>query len=151
MARDVNDFTDEVEAWDFPTFHGLCGQRVGADASRGDFCLLVAFGAGGGEGPVVELALQLVEGVVGPIWWWGGFEEVFCEAGWELRSQSGFGCAEVSTGVGFAECGEEVVVGGPGDSDWFRPVPIRGDLQDGWAAESAMGEEEFFSEASFAD
>jgi hypothetical protein len=23
MARDVNDFTDEVEAWDIATFHGL--------------------------------------------------------------------------------------------------------------------------------
>ena len=151
MAGDVDDFADEVEAWNIATFHGLGGEGVGADASRGDFCLVVAFGVCGGEGPCVEAAIELVQGVIGPVRRWGGFEEALGEAGWEAHSERGFGGVEVAAGAGFAEGGEEVLVGGPVDFDWLRTVPVGGDLEDGGTAESAMREEQLFSEASLAD
>ena len=155
MTGDVDDFADEVEAGDIQTFHGLCGEGVGRDAARGDFCLFEAFGAGGVEGPGVELTLELIEGVVGPVGGGGQVQETVGETGWELGSERGPGRREVAAGGRGAERGEEVVVGSPVDLDWLRILigrgacPVGGDLEDGGAAESTMGEEEFFTETAF--
>jgi hypothetical protein len=155
VAGDVHDFADEVEAGDSATFHGMRGEGVGRDAARGDFRFLEAFGTGGGDGPVVELVFELVEGVVGPVGGGGQVEEAVGEAGWKFRSERGPGCGEVAAGGCGAERGEEVVVRGPVDVDWFAlgagGGPVGGDLEDGGAAEAAMGEEEFFAEAALAD
>jgi hypothetical protein len=105
VAGDVHDFADEVESGDIARLHGLGGEGVGADATCGDFCFVVALGAGWGEGPCVEAALEFVEGVIGRVGWWGGFEEAVGEAGWEFGSKGGFGGVEVAAGVGFAEVG----------------------------------------------
>ena len=43
-------------------FHGAGVELGGVDAAGGDFGLGVAFGAGGGDGPGVELALEVGEG-----------------------------------------------------------------------------------------
>lgn len=66
VAGDVDDFSDEVEAGDGAALHGLRGEHGGADAAGGDFGLLIAFGSGWREGEVVQTALQLVEGGIGP-------------------------------------------------------------------------------------
>ena len=61
MAGDVDDFADEVEAWDLAGFHGFGVEFVGINASGGDFSLFEAFGAGGVDGPGVELFFEIGE------------------------------------------------------------------------------------------
>ena len=66
VSGDVNHFTDKKKAGYAARLHGFAGKFAGVDAACGDFCLLVAFGGAGSDGPVVDLLLECEEGGVGP-------------------------------------------------------------------------------------
>src|SRR5579884_2381481 len=54
MPGDIDDFSDEVQSRNLARFHGFCRQFVGVDASRGDLCLVVTFGAGRCDRPAMQ-------------------------------------------------------------------------------------------------
>ncbi len=66
MPGYVHDFTDEIQAGDFAALHGLGGKLVGVHPAGGDFGFVVAVGVFWGDDPVVRLAFQFSERVVGP-------------------------------------------------------------------------------------
>src|SRR5580704_16445958 len=66
VAGDIDNFADEKQPANFSAFHGLAGQLSGVDAARCDFGFFVAFGVSGNESPVVHLAFQFLQVLVGP-------------------------------------------------------------------------------------
>jgi len=146
VTGDVDDFADEEEAGNFAGFQGFAGEFGGVDAAGGDFGFGVAFGAGGEDGPVVELALEFFEGGIGKGWRRVEVEPANGEAiGHEsLKSRASSG---ESAGASVAEGGGGVLPGREIDAEGLPRLPIRGDLEDGRAAEAAMGDEHAFGEA----
>jgi len=71
-SGDVDDLSDEVEAAEFAALEGACVELVGGDAADGDLCLGVALCAGRGDGPGMEVALEVGEGGVGGFGGFGG-------------------------------------------------------------------------------
>ena len=85
-AGDVDHFADEVEAGDLGGFERFGIELGGGDASGGDLRLGVAFGAGRGKLPVMELMFEVRDGLVGEVPGGAGRvqgEPAFGPAGWE--------------------------------------------------------------------
>jgi len=145
MAGDVDDFADEEKAAEIAGFHGFAGEFASVDAAGGDFGFLVAFGGGGGNGPGVELLFESGErGIVE-----GGRRVEFEPTGGKtLREEFLKDVAdggEITMGGG-AERGGDVALGSEIELDGLAFFPVRRNLQDGGAAESAMSEKQFFAE-----
>jgi hypothetical protein len=51
MAGDIDDFTDEEQAWDETRLHGFTGEFAGVDAACGDFGFFVALCRRGRDRP----------------------------------------------------------------------------------------------------
>ena len=162
-AGDVDDFADEEEAGDDAALQGAGVERVGVDAAGGDFGFVVAFGAGGREAPGVELAFHFGEGGVGQTAGLGvggmgsgveGAPAIGHAAGHD-GAEFLCGGGEVATGVWVGEVREDAELRGVGgrrgaggevERDGFAGAPVGGDLQDGGAAEAAVGNQQFFAE-----
>jgi len=121
-AGDVDDFADEMEAGDDAAFEGAGVEGVGIDASGGDFGFVVAFGAGGGDAPGVELALHFGESGVGER---AGVSVGRASAGVEGAPAVGEaagddgakflrGGSQIATGVRVVEVGEDAELRGIG-------------------------------------
>ncbi len=61
VAGDIHHFADKVQVGAVEHGHGLGGQLAGVDATEGNLGSTVAFGAGGFDGPLAELAGNLVD------------------------------------------------------------------------------------------
>ena len=145
-AGDVYYLADAVEAGDFFGLHGFGVEFGGVDSSGGDFCFGVAFGACGDDAPGVELPLHFLEGWVGPVC--GGMEgePALCHAGGEDGAEGLDGGAGVAAGVAGEEGRGDVESGGEVEFDGLAGLPVGGDLEDGGAAEAAVGDEHFLAE-----
>ena len=66
MSGNVYHLTYKVQAWNFAALHGFGGKFVGIDASHRYFGFLVPFSTGRDELPMVNLALELGQTMVGP-------------------------------------------------------------------------------------
>ena len=159
-AGDVDDFADEEEAGDDAALQGAGVERVGVDAAGGDFGFVVALGAGGREAPGVELAFHFGEGGVGQTAGLGvggmgsGVEGApaighaaghdgaeFLRHGGEVAAGFGIWVGEVREDAEVGGAGGRCGVGGEVERDGFAGAPVGGDLQDGGAAEAAVGDE----------
>ncbi len=148
MAGDVDDFADEEEPGDFARFHGFAGEFVGVDATGSDFGFLVAFGARGMNLPGVEFLFEGFEGSVGERFWLVTLEPAIREAVGEECTESFFGSGGVAC-AGFADGLCNVAVGREINFDGLAFAPVTRRLENGGAAEAAMGEEHFFAEGIF--
>ncbi len=149
-AGDVDDLADEEEAGDFAGGEGAGVELVGGNAAGGDLRLCVAFGAGGGEGPGVEEGFEAVEGGVGEGLGGGGGvhgEPALGPAGRKQGAEDGGEGGVVAAGVGGAEGCKGVAAGGEIEQDGLAGLPVGRDLQDGRAAEAAVGDEDFLAES----
>ncbi len=134
----------------FRAFHGFARELIGVDAARGDLGFFVAFGVGGDENPVVQIAFEPIQGLVGP----GGrrveFEPALGKALWQNAEESGAGGGQVS-GLGFANGRSDFAIGSQIDAQRLAFFPVGRDLQDGRAAQSAMREEHLFAKRLMID
>ena len=153
-AGDVDNFADEVEARDATALHGFGVELVGGDAAGRDFGFGEALGAGGDDAPGVEFAFEVGERGVGGFGGFGyGWVQTEPAVGEALRERGAEGERDggvVAAGGAIAGCGEErggdVSIGGEVEFDGFAGTPVGGDLQDGGAAESAVGDQHVFPE-----
>jgi len=158
-ARYVDDFSDEIEVGAFFGLHGFGVELVGRDASGGDFGFDVALGAGGGDAPVVEALFEGDEGGVGEgvvrrgvAKGLGGLrgevegEPAFGHAGGEDVAEFVVDGGGVAASMGGEEEGGDVLSGGEVEGDGLAGLPVGGGLEDGGAAEAAVGDEELFTE-----
>ena len=127
VAGDVDDFADEKEAGDFAGFHGFAGEFGGVYTAGGDFGFFVAFGAGGDDGPVVELAFEFFEGGIGERGRRVEVEPADGEAiGQEALESGASGGKGASAGV--AERSGGVLTGSEVERNSLPWLPIRRDL-----------------------
>ena len=134
------------------------------DAACGDLGFGVALGAGGGEGPVVEVGFEGGEAGVGPVGGRVKGEPAFGHAGGKNGAEQVVDGVEVAAGqrsdwsedlgaggglhrdVSCEQGLHDVEARGEVEVDGLSGVPVGGGLQDGGAAEAAVGYEEFFAE-----
>ena len=146
--------------------HGFGVELGGVDASGGDFGFGVAFGAGGGDASRCGgCASKCGEGGVGPVGGWVEGEPALGEAGGEdgaekivaaLRSRRGSvdGGKDLRRAADWWERGGEhgsMTLRSGARSRWMGSpgLPVGGDLQDGGAAEAAVGDEDLFAEGGW--
>src|ERR1700691_4019724 len=151
MARDVHDLADEIESRNVVAFHGLRREGLGADAAGCYLGLLESLGSYRCEWPRVQPALELRDSMICPGQGPDGVEQAFRQSHWQLCLQ---GCPrrrQVAAAAWLSQAGEKLVAGRPIDEHRLGTTPVRRNLQDGGAAQSAMREQQFPLEAPLAN
>ena len=148
-SGDVDDLANEEQARNRAAFEGFRGKFGGVDAAEGDLGLGVAFVTGGLDGPSAQLGDEgfeilpgkLGEGAVGDAAAAPGLGQAIGPDGAEGLAGRLGAALPIRQPGGDVDAGQEVDVDGrAGRAD-------RGNLEDGRAAEPAMGEEDGFAEA----
>jgi hypothetical protein len=69
MAGDIHNFADKEEAGNFAGFHGFAGKFIGVHTTGGDFGFLITFSTRRSDDPFMDLTLEILERLLGPIGW----------------------------------------------------------------------------------
>src|SRR6185312_12468650 len=115
--------------------------------SSSDFGFGIAFGAGGSDAPGMCRAFERGEMVVGERRRRMLVKPLVDESRRENFAEFRFQGSQRAGKFGIGESGGKFVAGSDVERNAGVGFPIRRNLQDGGAAESAMGEEHFFAEA----
>jgi hypothetical protein len=145
----IDYLADEVEAGYAPGFEGAGVELAGGDAAGRDFGLGEAFGVGGSDIPGVELALEVCDGGVGEVFSLRRRmkrEPAVGPASWEQGTDLCGSCRGVAAGLRKKRWREHFPAGREVDRDRLVRSPVGRDLENGGAAESAMGDEELLAE-----
>ena len=145
MAGDVDDFSDEVEAWHFAALHGFGGELVGIDAAGGDLSFFVSFGSCGSDLPRVQLLFEIVETLIRVRRWRMQFEPALGEA---IRQERARATCGRRSGRAFASrmAGVTSCPGARSIANRSARFPVRRDLQDRRTAQAAMRDQHLLAE-----
>ena len=111
----------------------------------GDFRLVVSFRAGRFDLPLVRLAFQLIQRLVGPVFGRVQIDPARAQALGENGLQGG-SCRSDIPGLGVAKRGASFAIRRQVDLNRTLGLPIRGNLQDGRPTQAAMRDQHLFPE-----
>ena len=146
MTGDINSFANEEEARHRARFHRT-GVEIGCIDTPGcHFGFRESFGPRGMKLPVMQTPFTGIESCTGPSGRRAGIGELIGQPLRHNVSQSLPECRRIAACARRAQRGKNLSVRRKIDDQGFAGLPVRRSLQDGGAAEAAMGEEEFFAE-----
>src|SRR5260370_35625398 len=145
MTGDIDHFADEKQSFDVQSLHRLAGQFVGIDAAGRYLCRFGALVVGWLDHPSVNLLFPFCEGFVVPGCRWMVLQPAFSESSGQNSLERIPRGGEVAK-LGSADRRRDLAIWREIETDGLALLPIGRDLQDRWAAQTAMGDQQFFAE-----
>src|SRR6201996_7553184 len=152
---DVNHFTDEKKPGNELRLHRAGRNTVSIDAPQGDFGSAIAFGAAGGDRPVMQLLPQATQLVLLPLAHRPIAQPEFAQS---LRQALGPQVGHYVLQSGGGPLGTlrdqpvaDILVWREIDTQIVARLPIRGNLQNRRPADTAMGKQHARAKATLAD
>ncbi len=145
MSGDVDYFADEIQTRDFAALHCLRGKFARADAASGHLGLFESLSGRGNDFPVVNPAFKFKKSLVGERSRRMKFEPSISETvGQHFPNRSARACCISEFAV--TKSGRDLATRSEVDVNCAARLPVRRDLQDRRATQSAMGDQHFFTE-----
>ena len=147
MPGHVDHFPDKVEPGNLAAFHRTRTQLRGVDTTCCDLRLVVAFGPGGMDGPVVERGLSFFDALIGPRGRRPLRQPTVGKAMGKNVAERGAGAAQITLRCLGTEWSRPELIWRQVDYDRLAGLPVGRNLQHGGPTEAAVSKEELFSKA----